>query len=262
MIEHWCDPLDNSRLIISPRGYLLNRGIGASANIAERLVMFETRAAVPHILKMHLPEEYPFRLPAFLSNPPVYGLAGKHRISLVQGGFGAPAAVTTLEVAIALGCKSLFIFGLCGGIGFNLDVGDLVIPTEVVREEGTSFHYAIDTLNALPDAGMLGKLRVYLSDVGETKVHVGKTVSTDAPFRQTLKKELRWQADGILGVDMETSALLTVARYYQIPAVSLLMVSDKHNLEGEVPWTWGGEEMRERRLKAIDLFMEFARNFY
>lgn len=257
---NWCDPSDNSRLIISPRGYVSFRGVGESSTIAERLVMFETGAAIPHIIEKYSPEEYPFKFPGFLSNHPVYALAGKSNISLVQGGYGAPAAVCALEAAIALGCKYFFVFGTCGGIHQDLKVGDLVIPTEVVREEGTSFHYLPDQSNAFPDENLLVELDNYLRSTDRTGIHVGKTVSTDAPFRQTLNKELRWRSEGILSVDMETSALLTVARYYRIPAVSLHIVSDAHDLEGDRPWTWGDQDFKAKRLKAIDDFIEFVRN--
>jgi len=60
---------------------------------------------------------------------------------------------------------------------------------------------------------------------------------------------------------MELSALLTVARYRGIPAVGLLIVSDKHDLDGNSRWTWGDDGFPERRLRAVDLLIEFARGF-
>jgi nucleoside phosphorylase len=57
---------------------------------------------------------------------------------------------------------------------------------------------------------------------------------------------------------MELSALLTVARHHEIPAVGLLVVSDKHDLEGESHWKWGAKDFRAQRLKAIDLLIGFT----
>jgi uridine phosphorylase len=263
-MNEWCDTGDDSRLVISPRDYVASRGLSGADTIAERLIMFETGAAIPHITGTYPVEEYPFHLPGFLGNPPVYVLGGENDVALVQGGYGAPAAACNLEAAIELGCRMLFIFGQCGGVGRGLQVGDLVIPTEVVREEGTSFHYTSDDENARPDARLLSALGDFLESNTEHGfvVHTGQTVTTDAAYRQTVKKELRWREEGILGVEMELSALLTVARYRAIPAVGLLVVSDKHDLDGNSRWTWGDDNFRERRLRAIDLLIEFARGLH
>jgi uridine phosphorylase len=182
-------------------------------------------------------------------------------LCLVQGGYGAPAAACLVEVAIELGCRRLFVFGLGGGVGKETGLGDLVLPTEVVREEGVSFHYCDRPGNARPDSDLLQELRRFLARLGDVKVHEGKTLSTDAPFRQTVKKELRWREEGVLAVEMEVSAVLTVARHYGVPAVALLAISDKHDLEGKSPWTWDEEGMRKGRSRAIDLMIDFAGRF-
>jgi uridine phosphorylase len=254
----WFDPSDESRLVISPRDFLRDRGFDGSLRIPENVVMFHTGSAIPYIKRNHTLREYPFKVPGFLSNPGIYGLEGHEDVGLIQGGYGAPAAVCLLEALIELGCKRLLIFGLGGGVGERLELGDIVLPSEVVREEGTSFHYVSHEDNARPDAVMLGKLREFLSSVDDLTFHEGKTVSTDAAFRQTLDKELRWRDEGVLAVEMEMSALLTAARFHNVPAVGLLVISDKHDLEGATPWTWDEDGMRAARERAIDLLIEFA----
>jgi uridine phosphorylase len=144
-------------------------------------------------------------------------------------------------------------------VGSEVGLGDLVLPIEVIREEGTSFHYTADEENARPDRNLFEALRGYLERAGDVTLHTGKTVSTDAAFRQTVKKERRWRELGVLAVDMEMSAVLAAARHHEIPAVGLLVVSDKHDLEGDTPWEWGGEDMRASRLRAVDLIVDFAR---
>lgn len=254
----WFDPGDASRLVISPRDFLRDRGFDESVRIPENVVMFHTGSAIPYLTEKYAVTEYPFRVPGFLSNPSIYRLEDREEVGLIQGGFGAPAAVCLLEAVIELGCKLLFVLGLGGGVGENVELGDLVLPSEVVREEGTSFHYVPDDGNARPDPILLKELRDFLLGSDTPALHEGKTVSTDAAFRQTLKKELRWREQGILAVEMEMSALLAVARYHGIPAVGLLAVSDKHDLEGNIPWTWDKDGMRAGRLRAIDLIIEFA----
>ena len=89
--------------------------------------------------------------------------------------------------------------------------------------------------------------------------HLGKTVSTDAVYRQTIQKEKEWLEDGIIGVDMETSALLSVCKYYHIPAVSILMVSDIHLLDDSKQWEWEINNLSEVKEKFIDLLIEYLK---
>lgn len=258
----WFDKSDDSRCVISPVDCLSNwpDDLRKSAKIAERLVMFETEAGIPYMKKKYKAKKNAFTLPGFIAKPDVYSIEDKKNISFIQGGFGAPAAVCTFEIAVVLGCKCLFIFGLCGGVGKELEVGDIIIPAEIVREEGTSYHYTQEGKNAFPHKSLLSELKDYLSRTGENTVVYGKTVSTDAVFRQTKTKELSWRKNGIIGVDMEASALLTVAEYHKIPAICMFIVSDKHDLENDLPWKWGGNGFAKKQHKAIDMFVEFARN--
>ena len=254
----WFDPLDKSRLVISPEDFLCDRGFDGSVKIPPNVIMFHTGSAIPYIKEKHAVREFPFKVPAFLGNPQIYRPEEHEGVALIQGGYGAPAAVCLLEALIELGCRRLFLFGLGGGVGESLRLGDLVLPSEIVREEGTSFHYAAHDRNARPDRALFDKLHDFLSSTDGLEFHKGKTVSTDAAFRQTVKKELRWRREGILAVEMEMSALLVVAQYRSIPAVALLAVSDKHDLEEDTPWTWDEDGMRAGRTHAIDLMIEFA----
>lgn len=58
---------------------------------------------------------------------------------------------------------------------------------------------------------------------------------------------------------MEMSALLTVARFHQLPAVSVLVVSDKHVLEEQSQWHWGGRKLTESCATVVNLFVEFIK---
>jgi len=261
-MDTWFDSSDNSPCIISPNDYLFGRQNKQDSPIkpAERFILFETNAGIPYVTKKYPSiKKYSFTLPGFLTNRVIYLLEGGNEVSLLQGDFGAPAAACSLEMAIALGCKILFVFGLCGGVGKNLEVGDLVLPTKILREEGTSFHYISGNKNILPD-NYLSECLIEFLKRRNVSFFTGTTVTTDAVFRQTRKKELHWRENGIIGVDMESSALLSVANYYRIPAVCMLVVSDKHDLENGTQWRWGGNDFKKKQKKGIDLLIEFARS--
>lgn len=59
---------------------------------------------------------------------------------------------------------------------------------------------------------------------------MNSTVTTDSFYRQTFAKEAYWREKGCVDVDMEASALLSVSRYYSMPAAAVLLCSDKHPL--------------------------------
>lgn len=259
----WCDPSDDSPAVISPdkeiAGFLHKRGPIPGFGVAERFLMIETKGALTGLRDRYPVREETFPLPAFLGKRPLHGIPGDPEITIVELVVGAPVAVDVLEIAIAMGCRKLFVFGLCGAVGEDVQIGDLVIPTRVFREEGTSYHYLPADIEVVPDAALLNDLCAFVQHRAQLPFHRGVTVSTDAVFRQTLNKELAWRQASVLGVDMEMSALLAVAQYHRIPAVGLLIVSDKHVLDPSAAWHWGGEELKKNKAVAIDMFVEFIR---
>jgi len=57
--------------------------------------------------------------------------------------FGAPAAVALAEALIAAEIKQLIVFGEAGSISPKIDIGEILIPTFAIREEGVSYHHCI-----------------------------------------------------------------------------------------------------------------------
>jgi purine-nucleoside phosphorylase len=55
----------------------------------------------------------------------------------------------------------------------------------------------------------------------------GLVWTTDAPYRETIGKVKTYQDQGVLAVEMEMSALMTVAAYRSVPMVGALIVSDE-----------------------------------
>jgi uridine phosphorylase len=55
---------------------------------------------------------------------------------------GAPGAVILVEEMIACGMEALVVTGSAGSLQPHVPVGSIVVPTEAIREEGTSHHYA------------------------------------------------------------------------------------------------------------------------
>ena len=151
----------------------------------------------------------------------------KKIFSTLAGPFlGSPQAVMGMEKIIALGAKRIWVLGWCGSLQHDLQIGDLVIPSKAVSEEGTSQHYPIDEELQATDEELNGMLERALQGKGYSFKR-GIVWTTDAPYRETPAKIKGYQNSGVLAVEMEMSALMTLAVYRQVKIAGLLVVSDE-----------------------------------
>jgi uridine phosphorylase len=148
------------------------------------------------------------------------------RFSIAGPAMGAPIAVILMERLIALGAKNIIGVGSCGSLQENIHVGDYIIPAEAVVEEGTSQHYPLDDSTPKASEKIIGFLKSCCHFKGLTFT-MGKVWTTDAPFRETLKKIFAYKNQNVLGVEMEMSALLTVGAFRGIDVGGFLVVSDE-----------------------------------
>jgi uridine phosphorylase len=139
---------------------------------------------------------------------------------------GAPHAVMGMEKMIALGARRFFVLGWCGSIQPNVKIGDLVIPTEAHSEEGTSRHYPIGARTAGTTAALTSRLENGLASSGRP-YRKGSVWTTDAPYRETPSKVKHYQGLGVLAVDMEMSALITLGVFRSVQVAGLLVASDE-----------------------------------
>jgi uridine phosphorylase len=176
-------------------------------------------------------------------------------IGLAGPAVGSPQAIMILEKLIALGARRVILLGWTGGLSPDLSPGDLILPDEAVSEEGTSRHYS-DNMRPKPSLGLLQALQKALKQEG-LSYHQGPVWTTDAPYRETIDKVRAFQSQGVLGVDMETSALFTVGAFRGIETAALLIVSD--DLSG-MTWRHGFREPRflEARKQVTRFLCQFV----
>ena len=155
-------------------------------------------------------------------NNPIY--AGEGWI-VTQSPFGSPNAVMLLEELIAFGVKRAIYLGYCGSLQKKIDVGDVVVPIETMREEGTSYHYLRNEEKSLPDQVLQRQLFEWMDKI-HPHVHMGKIWTTDAPYRETFTKVNHYREEGILGVEMEMSAVFALGMARHISVGGILLVSD------------------------------------
>ncbi len=139
---------------------------------------------------------------------------------------GAPMAVMTMEKLIALGCTAIIVYGWCGSLTMALKSGDLLLARWGASGEGTSQHYP---LAHQPDstAHLRKSLKKSLAGLGISAIHEGSVWTTDAPYRERRSEIKRYADTGIKAVDMEFTALATVAAFRGIDMAALFLVSDE-----------------------------------
>ncbi len=153
------------------------------------------------------------------------GRDGTNAFFVAGPAVGAPMAVLTLEKLIALGAGRIIVYGWCGSLTASLRISDILLPTWAVSEEGTTPHYPV-TGKAESSTKMRLLLREALQEKGYSTAE-GPMWTTDAPYREAKETVEKYSGQGILGVDMEYSALCTVAAFRQIEMAAAMLVSDE-----------------------------------
>jgi len=157
---------------------------------------------------------------------PVYEIDWKsNRLALFCPGITAPLAVAFTEEIIARGCRHFVAFGGAGVLNRSLVRGHLVVPTSAVRDEGTSFHYAVASREVAPSEAAVAAIKAVLSE-RNIPFSCGKTWTTDALYRETPSRIARRRAQGCLTVEMEAAALFALAQFRCIALAQLLLCGD------------------------------------
>ncbi|MEX1313705.1 MAG: nucleoside phosphorylase [Desulfotignum sp.] len=155
-------------------------------------------------------------------------ITDSHGIGVAGPFVGSPYAAMMMESLVAKGTRQILILGWCGSLRGDIQVGDLIVPDRGLVDEGTSRHYAaLDpvTPQTFPNPDLTGKLAKYLETRGLTCIQ-GPVWTTDAIYRETPKKIAWFKDQGAVAVEMECSALFSVAAFKNVDVAALLVVSD------------------------------------
>ena len=141
-------------------------------------------------------------------------------LSIQSTGMGGPSAAIVVHELIELGARRLLRVGTCGGLDPALTLGDLLVATEVIADDGSS--RALGAEGAIAPSGAL--TRALLDTLPAP--HDGPVVSTDL-FYGAEHREAGWRAAGARAVEMEAAALCALARRHDVEAAVMLIVSDR-----------------------------------
>ena len=157
-------------------------------------------------------------------------------ISATSTGIGSPSAAIAVEELARVGAETCIRVGSCGAIQPETDVGDLVITTGAVRQEGTSKEYIRPEYPAVADHAVVSALATAAEQLGHD-YHLGLTASTDSFYagqsregfggfrgRGSEERIEELRRAGVLNFEMEASMLLTLAGIYGLRAGAVCTV--------------------------------------
>jgi uridine phosphorylase len=197
------------------------------------------------------------------TNIHVFRPTGGSPYAIVAGRPGAPIAAVLLEELIELGFRQFLVFGTAGhpanGKGAP-PFGQLVLPDRAYVYEGTSVHYGWKE-PAVPMSPVLrNRLAIALRDAGVGYLEAS-AATMDALYRETTE----WIAElidlGVGAIDMELSALLSVARFRGAELAAVLCISDVIHQEGS--WTVGmaSDDLRDSEERMLPVLEKAAAGY-
>lgn len=152
---------------------------------------------------------------------------GSHRgkkVTVATTGMGAPSAAIVSEELAMLGAKAVIRVGTTGGIGRQVGLGDIVIPTEAIPLDGATKAYMKEGAKPLADPGIVEALVRELGERG-ARYHVGRVCTSDTFYLEEEKEAKRWAAQGALSFEMECSVTFAVGSLRGFRAGAVLVVT-------------------------------------
>jgi DeoD family purine-nucleoside phosphorylase len=148
------------------------------------------------------------------------GTAGDGELLTIQStGMGGPSAAIVISELADLGATTMLRVGTCGALQSDLELGDLIVATEAIGDDGTSRALGVD--GRVPASAAL--LEALSAATGAPR---GPVVSTDLFYDDPRQPERGWIAAGALAVEMESATLFALGARRGFEAGALLVVSD------------------------------------
>ncbi|GEL77900.1 purine-nucleoside phosphorylase [Tenuibacillus multivorans] len=180
----------------------------------------------------------------FLENPTcynevrgMYGYTGTYKgiqVSVQGTGMGVPSiSIYVNELIQEYDVQNLIRVGSCGALQKDVKVRDVILAQTSTTDSQMN-RMVFGGIDYAPTADFNLLKKAY--DVGEERglnLRVGNVFTSDSFYRENAMDLFQKLADyNVLAVEMETTALYTLAAKYDRQALSVLTVSD-HILTGE-----------------------------
>ena len=159
-------------------------------------------------------------------------------VSVCSTGIGCPSTAIAIEELVRCGADTFIRVGTSGRMQPEMNVGDLVVATAAIRDEGTSQQYLPLAFPAVADPMVVHALMTACRQEN-APFHTGVVQSKDSfygeveaermPMADRLKARWKaWVAGGALCSEMEASTLFIVASVLRKRA-GALMLAEAHD---------------------------------
>jgi len=196
----------------------------------------------------------------------ITGYDGKKiKISTTSTGIGCPSTAIAVEELIKIGADTFIRIGTAGSLQKEVKLGDVVISTAAVREEGTTRQYVPLSYPAVADFGVTAALVESSKKLG-IKCHAGISHCKDAFYTEGNKdlplaayNEQMWQAwyrSNVLATSMESAALFVVSSIKRVYAGEVLAIIGLTYSDAPIVKKVGVEEAIKVAIEAVKIMEE------
>ncbi|USG68249.1 purine-nucleoside phosphorylase [Brevibacillus ruminantium] len=155
------------------------------------------------------------------------------RVSVQGTGMGVPSiSIYIHELMEQYGVQKLIRVGTCGAIQEDIKVRDVIIAMTSSTDSQIN-RLRFDQIDFAPTADFELLHKAYQTAVSrDLSVKVGNVFTSDTFYQESLDLYKKLASYQVLAVEMETTALYTLAAKFKRKALSILTVSD-HIMTGE-----------------------------
>jgi uridine phosphorylase len=182
-------------------------------------------------------------------------------VSATSTGMGCPSTAIAVEELANIGATHFIRVGSTGALREDIELGDLIISTGSMRNEGTTRFYVREAFPAVPDHylthALIESSHALVEDRADLTVHVGLNSTDDAFYGETPEHIQMLVDHKLLNVEMESAAIYVIAaqrglRAAMISAVSGNLVTGEVVFQGvNEPLVQGWEDAIAVSLEAI-----------
>jgi len=151
------------------------------------------------------------------------------RVSATSTGMGCPSAAIAVEELANIGATHFIRVGSTAALQKNIELGDLMISTGSMRNEGTTRFYVRDGYPAVPDHylthALIESARALASRDDSVKIHIGLNATDDAFYGETPEHIEMLIEHQLLNVEMESAAIYVIASQRGLRAAMISAVA-------------------------------------
>ena len=160
-------------------------------------------------------------------------------VSVTSTGIGGPSTAIAVEELYKIGARTFIRVGTSGSMQPHVKLGDFIVATSAIRDEGASHQYLpaefpavadFQVVRALQQSCLSNKLQYHTGVVHSKDSFFGEVESQRMPLYSMLRERWEaWVAGGALCSEMEAATLFIVSSYLRARAGAILQAGSTHH---------------------------------